>query len=66
MITFPAVPAHPQQSSDSDFTQTSLEDLMNIDITSVSKKEQKTSQAPGAVFVINQDDIRVSVYGGPY
>jgi iron complex outermembrane receptor protein len=60
MIAFPAVPAHPQQSSGSDFTQTSLEDLMNINITSVSKKEQKTSQAPGAIFVINQDDIRRS------
>ena len=59
MIAFP-VPAHPQQSSDSDLTQTSLEDLMNINITSVSKKEQKTSQAPGAIFVINQDDIRRS------
>ena len=45
MIAFPAVPAHPQQSSDSDLTQTSLEDLMNINVTSVSKKEQKTSQA---------------------
>jgi iron complex outermembrane receptor protein len=33
---------------------------MNINITSVSKKEQKTSQAPGAIFVINQDDIRRS------
>lgn len=60
MIAFPAISAHPQQSSDSDLTQTSLEDLMNINITSVSKKEQKTSQAPGAIFVINQDDIRRS------
>ena len=60
MIAFPAVPAQPQQSLDSDLTQTSLEDLMNINITSVSKKEQKTSQAPGAIFVINQDDIRRS------
>jgi iron complex outermembrane receptor protein len=60
MIAFPAVPAHPQQSLNSDLTQTSLEDLMNINITSVSKKEQKTSQAPGAIFVINQDDIRRS------
>ncbi|MGA3132656.1 MAG: TonB-dependent receptor [Terracidiphilus sp.] len=33
---------------------------MNINITSVSKKEQKTSQAPGAIFVISQDDIRRS------
>ena len=60
MIAFPAVPAYPRQSSDSDLTQKSLEDLMNINVTSVSKKEQKTSQAPGAIFVINQEDIRRS------
>ena len=60
MIFLPAILAHPQQGSDSDLTQTSLEDLMNINVTSVSKKKQKTSQAPGAIFVINQDDIRRS------
>ena len=60
MIAFPAVPAHPQQSSGSDLTQTSLEDLMNIEVTSVSKKRQRTSQAAGAIFVISHDDIRRS------
>jgi iron complex outermembrane recepter protein len=40
-----------------DLTQKSLEDLMNIDVTSVSKKEQKTSQAAAAVFVISREDI---------
>jgi iron complex outermembrane recepter protein len=60
MISFPAFPAYSQQSSDSDLTEKSLEDLMNINVTSVSKKEQKTSQAPGAIFVISQDDIRRS------
>src|SRR5580658_7345660 len=43
-----------------DLTQKSLEDLMNIEVTSVSKKEQKTSQAAAAVFVISQQDIRNS------
>jgi iron complex outermembrane receptor protein len=43
-----------------DLTQTSLEDLMNIRVTSVSKKEQKTSQAAAAVFVISREDIRRS------
>jgi ATP-dependent exoDNAse (exonuclease V) alpha subunit len=37
MIFLPAILAHPQQGSDSDLTQTSLEDLMNINVTSVSK-----------------------------
>ena len=40
-----------------DLTQKSLEDLMSIDVTSVSRKEQKTSQAAAAVFVISREDI---------
>jgi iron complex outermembrane receptor protein len=40
-----------------DLTQKSLEDLMAIRVTSVSKKEQKTSQAAAAVFVITREDI---------
>ena len=43
-----------------DLTEASLEDLMNIEVTTVSKKEQKLSQAPAAVFVITQEDIRRS------
>lgn len=43
-----------------DLTNTSLEDLMNLKVTSVSKREQKVSQAPAAVFVISSDDIRRS------
>ncbi len=38
----------------------SLEDLMNVEVTSVSKKEQKLSQAAAAVYVITQEDIRRS------
>src|SRR5579864_2139502 len=60
IIAFSTVPVHSQKSLGYDITQTSLEDLMNISVTSVSKKEQKTSQAPGAIFVINQVDIRRS------
>ena len=52
------LPARSQQASD--LTQKSLEDLMNIEVTSVSKKEQTTSQAAAAVFVISRDDIRRS------
>jgi iron complex outermembrane receptor protein len=43
-----------------DLSQVSLEDLMNIKVTSVSKKEQKMSQAAAAIFVITQEDIRRS------
>lgn len=35
----------------------SLQDLMNIQVTTVSKTEQKLSQAAAAVFVITQEDI---------
>lgn len=38
----------------------SLEDLMKIDVTSVSKKEQALSKTGAAVFVIGQEDIRRS------
>jgi iron complex outermembrane recepter protein len=49
-----------QSPTVNDLAQTSLEDLMNIQVTSVSKKEQKLSQAGAAVFVISQEDIRRS------
>ena len=38
----------------------SLEALMNLQVTSVSKKTQKLANAAAAVFVITQDDIRRS------
>ena len=43
-----------------DLTSTSIEDLMNVEVTSVSKKEQKLSDTAAAIFVITQDDIRRS------
>jgi iron complex outermembrane recepter protein len=43
-----------------DLTQSSLEDLMNMQVTSVSKKEQKLSKTGAAVHVITQEDIRRS------
>jgi iron complex outermembrane recepter protein len=38
----------------------SMQDLMNIEVTSVSKKEQKLSDVAAAIYVITQDDIRRS------
>ncbi len=43
-----------------DLSKASLEDLMNIQVTSVSKKEQKLSHTGAAIFVITQEDIRRS------
>ena len=49
-----------QDPKSQDLTQVSLEDLMNIQVTSVSKKEQTLGSAGAAVFVITQEDIRRS------
>jgi iron complex outermembrane receptor protein len=49
-----------QQTNNQDLSQASLQDLMNIQVTSVSKKEQKLSKTGAAVFVITQEDIRRS------
>ncbi|MDH5480054.1 MAG: TonB-dependent receptor [Nitrosomonas sp.] len=38
----------------------SLEELMNIEVTTVSKHPQKLTEVASAVFVISQDDIRRS------
>jgi iron complex outermembrane recepter protein len=43
-----------------DLTSLSIEDLMNLPVTSVSKTEQSLSQAASAVFVITPDAIRRS------
>src|SRR5690242_20223139 len=49
-----------QQAPPKDLTTTSIEDLMNVEVTSVSKKEQKLSRTAAAIFVITQEDIRRS------
>ncbi len=51
-----AVPAQ-QQQKQVDLTQASIEDLLNVEISTVSKTDQKLSQTPSAVFVISQKDI---------
>ena len=40
--------------------QMSLEELLDLEITSISKKPQKWFKSPAAVFVITQEDIRRS------
>jgi iron complex outermembrane receptor protein len=54
-----AVPAQAQKKP-TDLTEKSLEDLMNLEVTSVSKREQKLSRAAAAIYVITQEDIRRS------
>ena len=47
-------------SSSQDFTELSLEALMDVTVTSVSKKEENLMNAASAIYVISQEDIRRS------
>ncbi|HEY7978029.1 MAG TPA: TonB-dependent receptor [Rhizomicrobium sp.] len=46
-----------QQIAAADFSKLSIEQLGNVEITSVSKRAQKLSAAPAAIYVITHDDI---------
>jgi iron complex outermembrane receptor protein len=48
------------QQQGPDLSNKSIQDLMNIEVTSVSKKEEKLSRTASAVFVITQADIQNS------
>jgi iron complex outermembrane receptor protein len=59
LVSLPAG-AQPAQSTSSGLAGASLEDLMNMRVTSVSRKEESLSKAGAAVFVISEEDIRRS------
>jgi iron complex outermembrane recepter protein len=59
LIVLPMLAAQ-AQNAQPDLTALKIEDLMNVDVTSASKKEQKVSQVPAAIFVITAEDIRRS------
>jgi iron complex outermembrane receptor protein len=48
------------QATARDLTELSLEELMQVEVTSVSRKSQRAADAAAAIFVITQDDIRRS------
>ncbi len=50
----------PPEELPSDLTRLSLEELMEVKVTSVSKGAENYSQAASAIFVISQEDIRRS------
>ena len=54
------IPGPAQTPSPPDLTQFSLEDLMNVQITSVSRKELKLAKTGAAIFAIAPQDIRRS------
>src|SRR5205807_1846799 len=59
MVTLLFVASSPAQNK-IDVTTMSVEDLMNMQVTSVSKRTQKVADAAAAVYVITQEDIRRS------
>ena len=59
-LASPPVVGQAPQTQPKDLTTTIIEDLMNMEVTSVSKKKQKLSQVAAAIFVITQEDIRRS------
>jgi iron complex outermembrane receptor protein len=48
------------QTKPLDLATATIEELMNIAITSAARKEQRVEETPAAVFVLTQDDIRSS------
>lgn len=48
------------KSGDNQFLNLSIEELMNVQVTSASRRSQKLNEVPSAIFVITQDDIRRS------
>ncbi|MGA2982566.1 MAG: TonB-dependent receptor [Terriglobia bacterium] len=52
--------AQSQKPPSTDLAEASLEDLMNIQVTSVSRKQQKMSKVAAAIYVITQEDIQRS------
>ncbi|MEK7751432.1 MAG: TonB-dependent receptor, partial [Acidobacteriota bacterium] len=56
-----ACPITPVLAGGDDLTQLSLQDLLQVPVTSVSKRKQPLSRTAAAVYVITQEDIRRSV-----
>lgn len=48
------------EAQTADLTKLSLEELLNIEVTSAAKKEQKLAEVAAAIYVITQEDIRRS------
>ncbi len=53
-----AAPVRAEAGGAEDLTSMSLEELMQVEVTSVSKRPQRLSRAPAAVHVLTAEDIR--------
>lgn len=49
-----------EQKEFQDFEELSLEDLLEIEVVTAAKKVQKISEAPAAMYVITEEDIKQS------
>ncbi len=59
-VTFSSAAQEPPRETTADLTEMSLEALMNIEVTSVSRHLQRLGTAAAAIHVISRDDIRRS------
>lgn len=55
-----ALEPEPEPTAKPSLADLSIESLLDVKVTTVSKKEEKLSDAAAAVFVLNNDDIRRS------
>lgn len=58
-LLFSPLQGHAAEASVPDVTLMSLEDILNTEVVSASKKAQRISRAPADVTVIHADDIRL-------
>lgn len=58
VLAWPALASGGEQLGPGDLADLSIEELANIQVTSVSKKPERLLDAPASVFVITADDIR--------
>lgn len=59
-VVWLSLPAIAAPGGQDDLADLSIEELANIQVTSVSKRPERLQDAPAAVFVITADDIRRS------
>jgi iron complex outermembrane receptor protein len=59
-LVLAAYPSYAATPSDRDLADLTLEELANVEITSVSKKPERLLDASASVFVISSEDIRRS------
>jgi iron complex outermembrane receptor protein len=58
VLAFLALQSTRAQTPPPDLTTLQIEDLLNVKVTSASRKAQQLSRVPAAVFVITAEDIR--------